>query len=183
MSCHLERQHSDESEVAKAFARQCSSKERKKAFEKLCLQGNFHHNLRVLELKSGQLIVMRRPEVEEECSQDDFLPCPDCLGFWKRKDLWRHVKVCNFRSTGSHVDDDEGDDMKCQRLQTKSKLLILPSICPGKSSLFQDVVASMRSDDITLVAWNDSVISALGTMMVEKVGTKRSHESLSNHSQ
>ena len=74
------------------------------------------------------------------------------------------------------MDDDEGDDMKYQRLQTRSKLLILPSICPGKSSLFQDIVASMRSDDITLVAWNDSVISALGTMMVEKVGTKRSHD-------
>lgn len=53
------------------------------------------------------------------------------------------------------MDDDEGDGMKYQRLQTKSKLLILPSICPGKSSLFQDVVASMRSDDITLVARND----------------------------
>ena len=176
ISRHLERQHSDESEVAKAFAHPRSSKERKKALEKLRLLGNFHHNLRVLESKSGQLIVMRRPGVEEECSQDDFLPCPDCLGFLKRKDLWRHVKVCNFRSTGSHVDDDEGDDIKYQRLQTKSKLLILPSICPGKSSLFQDVVASMRSDDITLVARNDSVISALGTMMVEKVGTKRSHD-------
>lgn len=176
ISRHLERQHSDESEVAKAFAHPRSSKERKKALEKLRLQGNFHHNLRVLESKSGQLIVMRRPGGEEECSQDDFLPCPDCLGFLKRKDLWRHVKVCNFRSTGSHVDDDEGDDMKYQRLQTKSKLLVLPSICPGKSSLFQDVVASMRSDDITLVARNDLVISALGTMMVEKLGTKRSHD-------
>ena len=130
----------------------------------------------MLESKSGQLIVMRRPGVEEECSRDDFLPCPDCLGLLKRKDLWRHVKVCNFRSTGSHVDDDEGDDMKYQRLQTKSKLLIMPSICPGKSSLFQDVVASMRSDDITHVARNDSVISAVGTMLVEKAGTKRSHD-------
>ena len=134
------------------------SKELKKALEKLCLQDNFHHNLHVLESKSGQLIVRQGPGVEEERSQDDFLPCPDCLGFLKRKDLWRHVKVCNFRSTGSHVDDDEGDDMKYQRFQTKSKLLILPSICPGKSSLFQDVVASTRSDDITLVFWNHSVI-------------------------
>ncbi|XP_068720834.1 uncharacterized protein [Montipora capricornis] len=172
ISRHYEHNHKDESEVVNAFAHPRSSKERKKALEKLRLQGNFHHNLRVLESKSGQLIVMRRPGVEEECSQDDFLPCPDCLGFLKRKDLWRHVKVCNFRSG----DDDTADDKKYQKLQTKSKLLILPSICPGKSSLFQDVVASMRSGDITLEARNDSVISALGTMMVEKVGTKRSHD-------
>ena len=47
-------------------------------------------------------------------------------------------------------------------------------ICPGKSSPFQEVVASMKSANITLVAQNDSIISALGIMMVKKVGTSRS---------
>ncbi|XP_068758091.1 uncharacterized protein [Montipora capricornis] len=172
ISRHYEHNHKDESEVVNAFAHPRGSKERKKAIEKLRLQGNFHHNLRVLESKSGQLIVIRRPGEGEECSLDDFLPCPHCLGFMKKKDLWRHVKGCNFRSG----DDDTADDKKYQKLQSKSKLLILPSICPGKSSLFQDVVASMKSDHITLVARNDAVISALGTMMVEKVGSKRCHD-------
>lgn len=172
ISRHYEHNHKDESEVVNAFAHPRGSKERKKAIEKLRLQGNFHHNLRVLESKSGQLIVIRRPGEGEECSLDDFLPCPHCLGFMKKKDLWRHVKGCNFRSG----DDDTADDKKYQKLQSKSKLLILPSICPKKSPLFQDVVASMKSDHITLVARNDAVISALGTMMVEKVGSKRCHD-------
>ncbi|XP_068707933.1 uncharacterized protein [Montipora foliosa] len=172
ISRHYEHNYKDESEVVNAFAHPRGSKERKKAIEKLRLQGNFHHNLRVLESKSGQLIVIRRPGEGEECSLDDFLPCPHCLGFMKKKDLWRHVKGCNFRSG----DDDTADDKKYQKLHSKSKLLILPSICPKKSQLFQDVVASMKSDHITLVARNDAVISALGTMMVEKVGSKRCHD-------
>ena len=55
-------------------------------------------------------------------------------------------------------------------------MLILPSICSGGSALFQDVVASMKPDEITIVARNEPVISTLGTMMIEKVGTKRSHD-------
>lgn len=96
----------------------------------------------------------------------------------KEKDLWTHNKACNFKSgdEDDKTDKDDNDYMKCQKLQVKSKLLILPSLCPGKSSPFQEAVASMKSDQITLVARNDSVISALGTMMVEKVRTRRSHE-------
>ena len=114
----------------------------------------------MLESKSGQLIVFRRPGEGEECSRDEFLPCPY---FMKKKDLWRHKKGCNVRR------DDIDDDKKYQKLQTKSKLLILRSICPGMSSLFQDVVASMKSDHTSVVARNDAVISALGTMKVDKM--------------
>ena len=66
ISRHYEHNHKDKSEVVEAFAHPLGSKERKKAIEKLRLQGNFHHNLRVLESKSGQLIVFRRPGEGEE---------------------------------------------------------------------------------------------------------------------
>ncbi|XP_020601654.1 uncharacterized protein LOC110040732 isoform X3 [Orbicella faveolata] len=175
---HYEHHHKDEAEVAETFAYPRGSKDHKKALEKLRLRGNFHHNLRVLERKKEQLIVMRRPGEEEDCCQDDYLPYIHCLGFVKRKDLWRHNKACNFKSgdEDDKNDKDDNDYMKCQKLQTKSKLLILPSLCPGKGSPYQEFLASMKSDQITLVARNDSVISALGTMMVEKVGTSRCHD-------
>ena len=41
------------------------------------------------------------------------------------------------------------------------------------------VVCHFKSDKITLVAQNDSIISTIGTMMVEKVGTKF-HDILQN---
>ena len=122
---------------------------------------------------------MRRPGEEDDCCQDDYLPWVHCLGFVKRKDLRRHNKACNFKSSDENDKTDKDDDndyMKFQKVQTRSKLLILPSICPGKSSPYQEVIASVKSDQITLVAQNDSVISALGTMTVEKVGTRRCHD-------
>lgn len=169
---HYEHSHKNETEVAKAFAFKTGSKERKKALEKLRLQGNYHHNLRVLESKRGQLIVMRRPPEDTECSPEDYLPCIHCLGFVRRQELWRHVKVCSFRTD----QQEESGENKYQKLQAKSRMLILPSICSGGSALFQDVVASMKPDEITIVSRNDPTISALGTMMIEKVGTKRSHD-------
>lgn len=134
----------------------------------------------MLERKSGQLIVTRRPGEKDNCSQDDFLPCIHCQGFIRRKELWRHDKACSFKSVNTDGKGEEDDDyLKYQKIQAKSTLLILPSICPGKSSAFQEVVASMKSDMITLVARNDAIISAFGSMMIEKVKT-RSHDILQN---
>ena len=79
-------------------------------------------------------------------------------------------KACNFKS-GDKDDKNcgEGNDyMKYQKLQAKSKLLILASLCLGRSLPFQEVVTSMKSDQITLIARNDYIISALGAMMVER---------------
>ena len=118
ISRHYEHNHKDKSEVVEAFAHPLGSKERKKAIEKLRLQGNFHHNLRVLESKSGQLIVFRRPGEGEECSRDDFLPCPYCLGFMKKKDLWRHVKGYNFRRVDK--DDDIDDDKSTRNFKLRA---------------------------------------------------------------
>lgn len=84
--------------------------------------------------------------------------------------------MCTFKKAEVGDNDDDDEEKKYQKLQTKSKMLILPSICAGKSSLFQDVVASMRSDNITLVARNDYVISTMGTMLVEKGGLRRCHD-------
>ena len=39
--------------------------------------------------ESGQLIVMKRPGQEEDCSQDDYLRCIHSLRFVQIKDLWR----------------------------------------------------------------------------------------------
>ena len=107
---HYEHNHKDEAEVAEAFAYPRGSKDRKKALEKLRLRGNFPHNLRILECNKGQLIVMRRPEEEEDCCQDDYLPCVHCLGFVKRKDLWTHNKACNFKSGDENDKADKDDD-------------------------------------------------------------------------
>lgn len=70
----------------------------KKLLEKLRLLGNYHHNLTVLEVGKGELIVSRCPSTTKRCNPNDFLPCAHCLGFRRRQELWKHVKSCKFKS-------------------------------------------------------------------------------------
>jgi len=51
-------------------------------------RGNFEHNLRCLKKNVGNLMVVRRPEIATDASE--FLPCPDCLGFYMSYDMYKH---------------------------------------------------------------------------------------------
>ena len=53
--------------------------------------------------ESGQLIVMRRPGEEEDCSQDDYLPCIHSLRFVRIKDLWRESGDVDDRTDDTHL--------------------------------------------------------------------------------
>ena len=53
--------------------------------------------------ESGQLIVMRRPGEEEDCSQDDYLPCIHSLRFVRIKDLWRERVVMWMIGLTTHL--------------------------------------------------------------------------------
>ena len=162
---HYEGKHGNEREVAIALSYEKGSPQRLKHLEKLRLSGNYHHNLNVLETGSGQLIVVRRPSNTEKCNPDDYLPCTFCLGFIRRQDLWKHANNCQFKPK-------DANNLKYQKVQAKAKILIMPSMCSikGSSSLLTKIVASMRSDDITIVARNDPLIMAVGTVLTDKHG-------------
>ncbi len=53
---HLERSHSSESEVAKALSFPKRSKKQRILLEQLRNQGNYHHNIKVLETGRGEIV-------------------------------------------------------------------------------------------------------------------------------
>ena len=116
---HYKQQHEREREVRIALSFPKGSSNRKKQLEKLRLLGNYHHNLRVLQSKKGELIVSRRPSTSNRCNPNDFLPCSYCLGFIRRQELWKHVKSCKFKP-------ENIETPKYQKVQEKSKLLLYP---------------------------------------------------------
>ena len=82
----LRRKHKDETIVAEAMA----LKEGSKAFERIRLRGDYHHNCNVLALGEGELIVVRNPGSKQPFGDaSSFLPCPDCLGFLKVPMKWK----------------------------------------------------------------------------------------------
>ena len=116
---HYEQRHKREREVRIALSFHKGSPNRKKQLEKLRLLGNYHHNLRVLQSKKGELIVSRRPSTSNRCNPNDFLPCSYCLGFIRRQELWKHVKSCKFKP-------ENIETPKYQKVQEKSRLLLYP---------------------------------------------------------
>jgi hypothetical protein len=65
---------------------------------RLRLKGDYHHNMNMLETGEGELVVVRWPGQDVRCNAEDFLPCEFCLGFMRRRDLWKHQLACEFKS-------------------------------------------------------------------------------------
>ena len=117
---------------------------------------------------------MRRPSDFEETKPEDFLPCSYCFGFIRKNELWRHCKTCAFKDNNDV--EDENSEQKYRNIQQKSKILLMAHLKPSESRLLQEVVASMKSDEVTMAAKNDELIMKYGPNTVEKLGGDRLHE-------
>ena len=164
---HYEQKHESEREVMIALSFNKGSPNRKKHLEKLRLLGNYHHNLTVLEVGKGELMVSRRPSTTKRCNPNDFLACEHCLGFIRRQELWKHVKSCKFKS-------ENIEKPKYQKVQEKSKLLLYPAISTNtRTTRLSKMLATMKSDEVSIAARNDWLIKEIGVVLVEKYGEKQ----------
>ncbi|XP_035849735.1 uncharacterized protein LOC116038055 isoform X2 [Sander lucioperca] len=94
---HLLRKHADQQEVAAASALPTGSKQRHLLLEHLRCRGNYMHNIEVIRQGSGEIVPWRQPS--EEMDARNYLPCPLCLGFFLRADLWKHQASCRKKLT------------------------------------------------------------------------------------
>lgn len=159
---HYELKHQSEREVVVALSFNKGSPERKEHLEKLWLLGSYHHNLTVLETGKEELIVMRRPSSSsEKSSPEDFLPCASCCGFLKGQDLWKHAKSWTFKL------EDIKDVPKHPKVQQNAKLMLFPAIYNSNSSILSKLLATMKSDEISLIARNDGLIRDVEVMLID----------------
>ncbi|XP_029975651.1 uncharacterized protein LOC115408849 [Salarias fasciatus] len=89
---HMLGKHADEQEVIAASVLPPGSKQRQLLLEHLRCRGNYLHNIEVIRQGSGEIIPSRQPS--EEVDARNYLPCPLCLGFFLRADLWKHQVSC-----------------------------------------------------------------------------------------
>ncbi|XP_059211600.1 uncharacterized protein LOC131990213 [Centropristis striata] len=94
---HLLRKHADQQEVMAASTLPTGSKERHLLLEHLRCRGNYMHNIEVIRQGSGEIVPWRQPS--EEVDARNYLPCPLCLGFFLRADLWKHQASCRKKLT------------------------------------------------------------------------------------
>ncbi|KAK3745627.1 hypothetical protein QZH41_011480, partial [Actinostola sp. cb2023] len=168
---HLESSHNTVSEVAEALSFTKGSKERKKELERLRLKGNYYHNIKVLETKQGEIIPYRRSKLKMKAT--DFIPCPSCLGFFKKDELWKHDKTCSFKNEKLQ-EDEEGQKFK--KIQEQSRILLLSQLEPRETKAMIQIKVTMKQDEISLVAKTDPLIVKYGEVLLERVGASRSRE-------
>ncbi|XP_052230128.1 uncharacterized protein LOC127844152 isoform X2 [Dreissena polymorpha] len=104
MSKHLFAVHAAEPRVRKISQMELKSKSKRAELQKLKNEGNFNHNVEVLQKGEGNLIVYRRPGVPANAY--DYIHCRFCKGFYHHKLLWSHVKTCSFKPDEAENDTE-----------------------------------------------------------------------------
>ena len=149
---HLMQKHKCEMEVQHAMT--LPPGKRKRAFlENLVHRGNFTYNSEVIRDGRGTTIPARRPpKSQTHVTRRDMLPCHKCLGFFSRRNLYRHK--CNAGETG--------------RVQVLGRAL-LPSEGDATAGL-ETLLSRMLDDDVGNVCRRDDLILEFGRRLYSRLG-------------
>lgn len=156
---HVLKKHKEEPQVREILMHQKKSKARKILIKKLNNAGDYKHNMKVLKSGSGTLVTWTRNVNDSAASE--FLPCPDCLAFFIKRNLWRHVKKCPFRNGKAHG----------RRITSESSLM-MPTT-PSVSTGLQMVLSNMSADEVTIAVRSDPLIIQYGERLYQKHGHKQ----------
>ncbi|KAK4886770.1 hypothetical protein RN001_003041 [Aquatica leii] len=162
MARHFEQRHENEIDVAKVLAMKKRSKERKEAFSYIIRAGNFSHNCEVLSCKKGELVLVRRPAEIEAVTYTfaEFGPCPNCLGFMVKKQLYHHIRTCQHKPKDIFIG---------KNIVSESNAImhgIMKADLPP--SYTHHILSKIRDDKIGKCCVNDSLIIKFGAMQYEK---------------
>ncbi|XP_050516376.1 uncharacterized protein LOC126891238 [Diabrotica virgifera virgifera] len=148
---HLQRNHSCELEVQRILSKEKKSKERRELVSLLKKKGNF--------IKNSQECV--KPVKQGLQPSQSFLPCSNCLGFYRSKFLYRHRKICLGGQSSRHS-------------QAEGQNFLLKNVKKIDQRLKDEVFPRMRPDKISLEAKNDFLICAFGARYL-KIHREKHH--------
>ena len=163
---HLERKHKDEPEVKILMALPSGSKERKEMCNKLHNEGNFQHNMEVLEKQEGVLLVTRRSKKNTNTFKD-YLPCTHCLGFYNKDDISRHCKsTCKFR----------GPTMTKSAVKLGKEVVAIHMGTTSKE--FASLLAKMKNEEYVETIQADSLLKSYAQTLIDKYAIKKGPDNL-----
>jgi len=141
---HLVTQHSNETYVAEMLSKDKHSQ--KKSLIKLRNLGNHKHNCDVIRSGTGELIVAYRPR---QCAafNENYVPCPNCYGYYETAQLWKHCKKrCPFSTKDS------------ERPNVVSRARLLLPVSENIRQETRTVLSNMHVDDVYRAAVGDELI-------------------------
>lgn len=142
---HILTWHSTELTVQKILSLPPKSRERRNIIASLRKKGNY-----VVNRTSDSLRPVKRLNTSDVSNNDDFLPCSYCLGYYKRKSLYRHTKRCAENTVRSD---------RRQTAQSDGQLILLAGdLLKHDQLLTKELFPRMRADRINFVAKKDMLI-------------------------
>ncbi len=112
--------------------------------------------MQVIKTGKGSLIVSRQPT--REIDYHMFYPCPFCLGFYAKTELWRHAKErCEFRPKNA------ADKMQFQEVLREGRTLLLQET----DERLADLLAPMHKDAIYDAISSEPLIQLFGMYLLD----------------
>jgi len=169
--------HIEEMEVARLMAMSVKDEfgkmnlERKHGLLMLERAGNFGHNCQIIQAKTGELILARRPDYDIFVSYKDFGPCPYCYGFMLKKNLWHHV---NFTCPQKTVKSSSPGNVKISKKEVKGSSWALLAgaqlgpVMEGGELFKSQIIGKLKNDEIGELCKTDVIIVMFAQLLFEK---------------
>ena len=153
---HLPRIHNDDANVNRIFSMD-EGRQKKQQLQLLINRGNFIHNIAVLKKKSGELVVKRRRKKDTK-NYKGYTPCPKCLGYYDRPNLFRHECM--------------DDDYQERKPLTLSKAFLFFSLSgnngnPTKKRL-TEILANPKKKILADIISEDTILMEYGCWIINK---------------
>ena len=157
--------HEDEPEMKQIRNLKEGSSERQALLDKLRFAACNEWNLRTIKKNKGEIILARRPGVNQKTfNLKDLGPCPSCKGWHALTGLVRHQKNCISQSRRSKT----GNEL---RVDSDAIAGRLPN--EATEALRNEVFPIITMDKVGKVACNDTLIVGLGNLWMERcIGNK-----------
>lgn len=142
---HIITWHSTETSVQHILSLSKKSKERKEVITSLRKKGNFLKNK-----ISESIRPVKRLKPNDISDVNQFLPCSYCLGFYKKRSLYRHTKRCP---------ENKENSAKRQTAQSDGQTtLLIGNFIKYDQLLSKELFPHMRADNINFIAKQDNLI-------------------------
>lgn len=156
---HLERKHTEETDVAHAIHFPKGSKVRQTLLDQIRNKGDYEHNCQVLKSGEGEIVTKKQVK-NPSISVRDFLPCQHCFAFYRKTDLWRHERSCKARK------GDQKSSERTKRVHSAaSRLLPMSEFLTGGC---EEIIHIMHQDDVSRHIRNDPLICKYGNALSAK---------------
>ncbi|KAJ8945466.1 hypothetical protein NQ314_009218 [Rhamnusium bicolor] len=170
---HLIKKHSDDEAIKKISEIPLKSKERRNTIMSLKKKGNF-----VLHQQKDKLKVVRLPNkcYNKQPEDGDYIPCVNCLGFYKKSYLWRHKKICKSKM-GNETAHSKNHLTESQTFLATTG--ILRNVL-NTGRIKKEVFSIMKPDNISYTAKTDPLICLFGESYINKHKRKQMNIVVSN---